>query len=263
MNGLSNFNVFENMIDLALRLGIPFRLIVLAALIGGCSTTRTWSPAMTLPFESLAPVSVSAMSAELEFDAIANGKRLKLDGVWVSEGPDRFRLELRAPTGGVVFSVATNGQEITCYDARAALFFQGEATPRSFDLLLPMAPLALEGTQWLALLLGAFHPPTDALYEQADDGSVRARFKQGANEVEALFGADTFLQTLRILGAEGAVEVTYGKRDADGRSLETLIEDSEGKHRMRMRLRDIRRVESFPDKVFKIRLPQGVEKIAL
>ena len=78
-----------------------------------------------------------------------------------------------------------------------------------------------------------------------------------------LFGSDTFLQTLRILGAEGAVEVTYGKRDADGRSLETLIEDSEGKHRMRMRLRDIRRVETFPDKVFKIRLPQGVEQIAL
>ena len=89
------------------------------------------------------------------------------------------------------------------------------------------------------------------------------RFKQGANDVEALFGSDAFLQTLRILGAEGAVEVTYGKRDNDGRSLETLIEDSEGKHRMRMRLRDIRGAETFPDKVFKIRLPQGVEKIAL
>ena len=69
------------------------------------------------------------------------------------------------------------------------------------------------------------------------------------------------MQTLRILGAEGAVEVTYGKRDNDGRSLETLIEDSEGKHRMRMRLRDIRGAETFPDKVFKIRLPQGVEKL--
>ena len=52
------------------------------------------------------------MSAELEFDAIADGQRLKLDGVWVSEGPDRFRLELRAPTGGVVFSVATNGRKL-------------------------------------------------------------------------------------------------------------------------------------------------------
>ena len=41
------------------------------------------------------------------------------------------------------------------------------------------------------------------------------------------------------------MEVTYGKRDADGRLLETLIKDSEGKHRMRMRLRDIRRVETF------------------
>ena len=92
MNGLSNVNVFENMIDLALSLGSPLRLIVLAALIGGCSTTRTWSPAVTLPFESLAPVSVSAMSAELEFDAIADGQRLKLDGVWVSEGPDRFQI---------------------------------------------------------------------------------------------------------------------------------------------------------------------------
>ena len=79
----------------------------------------------------------------------------------------------------------------------------------------------------------------------------------------ALFDSNAFLQTLRILGAEGAVEVTYGKRDAEGRSLETLIEDSDGKHRMRMRLRDIRRAETFPDKVFKIRLPQGVEKIAL
>ena len=67
--------------------------------------------------------------------------------------------------------MATNGQEITCYDARAALFFQGEAT-LSFDLLLPMAPLALEGRQWLALLLGAFHPPRDALYERADDRSA-------------------------------------------------------------------------------------------
>ena len=100
MNGLSNVNVFENMIDLALSLGSPLRLIVLAALIGGCSTTRTWSPAVTLPFESLAPVSVSAMSAELEFDAIADGQRLKLDGVWVSEGPDRFRLScVHQPVG--------------------------------------------------------------------------------------------------------------------------------------------------------------------
>lgn len=263
MNGLDRFNVLGCMKDFALGLRSSLRFIALTVLISGCSTTRTWVPAITLPFESLAPVSVSAMSAELEFDAIADGQRLKLDGVWVSEGPDRFRLELRAPTGGVVFSVATNGQEITCYDARAALFFQGEATPRSFDLLLPMAPLALEGRQWLALLLGAFHPPRDALYERADDRSVRARFKQGANDVEALFGSDAFLQTLRILGAEGAVEVTYGKRDNDGRSLETLIEDSEGKHRMRMRLRDIRGAETFPDKVFKIRLPQGVEKIAL
>ena len=154
MNGLDHFNVLGCMKDLALGFRRSLRFVVLTVLISGCSTTRTWVPAMTLPFESLAPVSVSAMSAELEFDAIADGQRLKLDGVWVSEGPDRFRLELRAPTGGVVFSVATNGQEITCYDARAALFFQGEATPRSFDLLLPMAPLALEGRQWLALLLG-------------------------------------------------------------------------------------------------------------
>ena len=91
---------------------------------------------------------------------------------------------------------------------------------------------------------------------------MRARFKQGANEVEALFGADVFANASYSWGRGGG-EVTYGKRDADGRSLETLIEDSEGKHRMRMRLRDIRRVESFPDKVFKIRLPQGVEKMPL
>ena len=36
----------------------------------------------------------------VEFDAIADGQRLKLDGVWVSEGPDRFRLScVRQPAG--------------------------------------------------------------------------------------------------------------------------------------------------------------------
>ena len=132
------------------------------------------------------------MSAELEFDAIADGQRLKSsDGVWVSEGPDRFQVRVTCDQpGGVVFSVATNGQEITGYDARAALFCrQGEATPRSFDLLLPMAPLALEGTQWLALLGGAFHPPTDALMSRRMMMCGPA-FKQGSNEVEAIFGSD-------------------------------------------------------------------------
>ena len=229
----------------------------------GCTASRQWSSMTTAPEQAWAPVSLSPMSAELEFDAIVDGQRLKLDGVWVSQGPDRFRLELRAPTGGVIFVVATNGNEITCYDARAQRFFFGEASPKSFDLLLPVAPLSLEAPEWLALLLGALIPPSDALYDQADDGSLRARFLQGHNEIRAIFDSEAYLERIRILGDEGIVEVTYGKRDSKGRSLETIIDGLDGTYRMRMRLRDLRETDSFPDKVFKIREPVGIEKIFL
>ena len=203
------------------------------------------------------------MSAELEFDALADGQRLKLDGVWVSQGPDRFRLELRAPTGGAVFAIDTDGEEITCYDARAGRFFVGAALPRSFDLLLPMAPMTLEASQWLKLLLGAMKPSDDAEYELADDGTFRAQFRQGQNEIRTTYDSRGYVETVEVLGGKGNVKVTYGKRDAQGRSLETLIDDANGDYRMRMRLRDIRESDGFRDKIFKIREPSGAEKISL
>ena len=229
----------------------------------GCATTREWSSVVNQPQTPLAPVSVSPMSAELEFDALADGQRLKLDGVWVSQGPDRFRLELRSPTGGAIFAMATDGQQITCYDARANRFFVGAALPRSFDLLLPMAPMKLEASQWLELLMGAMKPPEQARYQLASDGGFRAEFSQGENEIRTTFDSRGYVETVEVLAEQGDVKVTYGKRDAQGRSLETLIEDANGAYRMRMRLRDIRESSGFRDKIFSVRQPSAAEKIAL
>jgi outer membrane lipoprotein-sorting protein len=241
-------------------LGIAIAVLMLS----GCSSSRQWSPLAGFPSGDLAPVRTSAMSAELEFDAIVEAQRLRLDGVWVSEGPDKFRLELRAPTGGVVFSIATNGEEITCYDARAGKYFFGRASPRGFDLLLPIAPLSLEGQQWLTLLLGGFMPPPDASFEQADDGSIRGRFIQGVTQVSATFDSDRYLREIRLgSGSPNEVVVSYGKRDIHGRSVETSIEDIGGHHRMRMKLRDIEEVSTFPSKVFRIKQPKSAEAIPL
>ena len=237
---------------------------LLSALVTGCSSSRQWSPLAGQPNGHLAEVLTTAMSAELEFDAIVEAQRLRLDGVWISEGPDKFRLELRAPTGGVVFSIATNGAEITCYDARAGKYFVGLASARSFDLLLPIAPLSLEGRQWLTLLLGGFTPPPGASVEKANDGSIRSHFTQGASDVSALFGSEGYLDELRLSsGGTNEVLVSYGKRDKKGRSLETSIEDTSGNHRMRMRLRDVEDVSGFPSKLFKIKQPGSAEVIPL
>ena len=229
----------------------------------GCTTTRTWVDISRSAMPSSAHISKEPFSAELEFDTFAEGERLKLDGVWASSRDNQFRIDLRAPTGGVVFSFATDGHRLSCYDARAGRYFEGAALPRSFDLLLPMAPLELDASQWLELLLGNLQIPDDSVFGRADDGTFRAVFRQGEHWVEALLDEDGLLSKVTIAPEAPKAVVSYGDRDLAGRSIETLIEDSEGRYRMRMRLRDIRVVEQFRDTVFRIRAPKGVERIAL
>lgn len=262
---MKDLHEFEGQVVRPLSLlerGIGALLLVIA--LSACTSTLTWEPLAGPHSLELGDVSTAPMSAELEFDAIVDTERLRLDGVWVSEGPDRFRLELRAPTGGVIFAVATDGDEITCYDARAGKYFVGSANAKTFDLLLPVAPLSLTSEQWLSLLLGAFNPPKDATYERSGNGSLRARFRQGSNQVSAVFDPKGFLAELNIgHGEANHVTVGYSRRDGRGRSLQTLIEDSSGAHRMRMRLHDLREAEGFSKNVFRIKQPRNVETISL
>ena len=238
-------------------------LTLISVLLSGCSASRNWVEISRSLMPPNPTITKSSFSAEMEFDTFVEGERLKLDGVWASSTENQFRIDLRSPTGGVVFSLATDGQRLTCYDARAARYFEGAALPRSFDLLLPMAPLNLEGSQWLNLLLGSLDIPVDSHFAQADDGMFRARFQQGAHVVEALVNASGILTQVTIDPDAPAAFVSYGSRDSSGRSTETLIEDPKGRYRMRMRLRDVREVEKFSDRVFQIKVPAGVERVGL
>ncbi len=200
-------------------------------------------------------------SAELRLQYFGNAGRYKGTAQLFARRPDHLRYDIQGPHGGVLFAFATNGERLAALDMGANSMSEGSATPEHFDALLPLAPLGLEASGWVALMFGEI-AISDAATLTYDDraGLFWLRWARGAYDVR--LGVDPVsFDARKMCGWVGDAEqwqVALAPRDAHGLPTTMRVTAAASRTDIELRWRDVDVQSALVDGMFELPRPRGV-----
>lgn len=208
-----------------------------------------------------ARVQLRSYSAELQLNYFGEQGRVRTRATLVAQRPDRLRLDVRGPHGGVLRAVACNGTRIQRLDLSAKRFISGPANAQSLDAILGIAPLGLSPKAWLGLLFGEMPVPADASQNyDAREGRFVLTWSKGGQTWRVWVHPRSARPTRAEVSRGGALRsVRVDARDGRGlpKKLHMAVDDHS---EVLVRLRDIRYAPELEADVFQIQPPAGVSR---
>ena len=197
--------------------------------------------------------------------------RVQVAGSLVVQQPDRLRLDLQGPHGGVVRALAVDGNDMTMLDVASDRFFYGPANAATIDDVLDVAPLGLPPSAWVCLLFGIVDIPDDAVMRYDDKRGVFVfRWLRAAMGTRVDVDARS-LRPVRVqicggvsevdgicADAARASEVVFLSRDAGSLPQVLRLQVPGRRVEAEVALTALRRDLDFPVATFRIAPPQGI-----
>jgi hypothetical protein len=214
-------------------------------------------PAAALARRLASPVSTPAgCTAAVRF-AVAqeDGQRFVSSASLGMQRPDRLRLEVMGPHGGVIFALASDGARLQVLDARRNQRLEGPASAAQLDDWVHLQ-LGLRPAELAALLWGRFEAPDDADICQVGS-QLRAHWPLGAGVAEATWdpASGNLLTYVRRPGQQmPELRLALGQHTPEG--VPRQLEGHLGEAVFKASLRELRCGGALPPGTFDL-VPQG------